>query len=125
MSGKAENQDWQEPQHANKGAENQDWQEPRPVTANPALGAPYAPTDPYKAFAHGAWISVRERMPEPGQSVLVCGPRCPVMESRRTQGWGRNAHRTYWAGCAQATEDYITHWMPMPSRPVFPPEPTT
>lgn len=65
------------------------------------------------------WRPVANGLPKLGDAVLVCGPRCPVMESRRTQGWGRNAHRTYWAGLAQASDDYITHWQPMPKRPAF------
>lgn len=56
------------------------------------------------------WISVRDRVPEDQDEVLVC---------TRSKNGARNIDKGYWSidrfihrGCAD-----VTHWMPLPELP--------
>ena len=54
-----------------------------------------------------AWIDIKDKQPEAGTEVLICGPELYTM----------SAHQ--WAGewlCdgVLGEEDIVTHWMPLP-----------
>lgn len=56
------------------------------------------------------WISVRDKLPEDGEDVLVC---------TQSKNGSRNIDKGYWSinrfvhrGCAN-----VTHWMPLPEPP--------
>ena len=56
------------------------------------------------------WISVKERLPEPGDEVLV------------TDKYGNTtvaefAHRKFWPDSLNINPASITHWMPLPEPP--------
>jgi Protein of unknown function (DUF551). len=57
----------------------------------------------------GGWVSVKERLPENGQRVLVyyrIGETCDITETRYVAG----RYIGYWGGG-------VTHWMPLPEPP--------
>lgn len=57
------------------------------------------------------WISVKDRLPEDREDVLLCGPNClPCI------GWYRRESDGF---LSLDSEDdvYPTHWMPLPPPP--------
>ncbi len=59
------------------------------------------------------WISVEDRLPEPGTTCIVCLANKAVIECERSvlPHWFK-------VGIAQIVDDNpVTHWMPMPEPP--------
>lgn len=72
----------------------------------------------YKHGQQDRWISVEERLPEEGLTVLVWSPTC-LMHSMRyypksAYPWRDNDPRDE---CSFSTIPDATHWMPLPSPP--------
>jgi predicted RNase H-like HicB family nuclease len=70
------------------------------------------------------WVSVKERLPEFGQNVLIFNPKwvgdhCAVgkiQEIRKSQ----DEERVYWEepmGSEFNCSENVTHWMPLPAMP--------
>jgi hypothetical protein len=57
------------------------------------------------------WISVKDRMPSDGDSVLVWG--CGFIEI----GWYNEDLRTWQAEDFNYDDGEVTHWMPLPEPP--------
>lgn len=58
------------------------------------------------------WISVKERLPKPGQEVLLWATGAPLQKtySRYDMGvYNPDIYQPWW--------DYVTHWMPLPEPP--------
>lgn len=62
------------------------------------------------------WISVKDRLPENGVYVLVCGPRGGIQLAQMRGD--RCDHRYIWWK-AYGTRKFTTctHWMPLPEPP--------
>ncbi len=59
------------------------------------------------------WISVKDRVPEEGERVLVYNPTCS--EKHRVDIEYR-FDRNFWE--SDGVYSYITHWMPLPEPPM-------
>lgn len=97
----------------------------------------YVPTDeqahvmpPFAAPAsqHGAWVAVKDRLPEPGETVLIAvqwhkaledGPGISVGGGVYEGECRVNEHGSYMENYAADYErtEHITHWMPLPAMP--------
>ena len=67
------------------------------------------------AIQDRAWIPVRERLPEPGESVVVWSAGSVDMAARRDGKW---IHEVTGIGETLRTDAYPpTHWMPKPGPP--------
>ena len=61
------------------------------------------------------WINVKERLPEPYESVLVHMPEEKPLPTVH-EGYITGNGKWYAAHCPREADE-ITHWMPMPSAP--------
>ena len=72
--------------------------------------------DAIEELSKPKWISVEERLPEEGKSVLVC--ICSDGKCDITRGWYcKNQGFCCWDDAAMESTDFITHWMPLPEPP--------
>ena len=72
------------------------------------------------------WISIEDELPEPGQTVLVCGHGYFANYEASVQRWelcidpNHKDHKPHWFATREMEpyEDFnITHWMPLPKEP--------
>ncbi|NHZ94600.1 DUF551 domain-containing protein [Massilia sp. CCM 8734] len=75
---------------------------------------------PVQQAAPSAWISVDDRLPEPGTSVLIFFPEDPA-EPYRIDMWDEDADGPNAASWVVWYDSNITHWMPLPPAPTAAP----
>ena len=63
----------------------------------------------------GRWISVKDRLPEPFETVLV---QMPLENPLPTVGWGFiKGDGEWYCNHFNRDKDEVTHWMPLPEPP--------
>ena len=63
------------------------------------------------------WISVKDRLPKPDESIMLCAFGKSVGEGTYQ---GHDGYHNVWkmyAVCGTYWDDEITHWMPLPEPP--------